>query len=78
MMRVKLRQSLTFHPLGLLERNRNWRSQINLDSGMYQVWLFFFLSSIISLSIQRCLLPTVNQETGIKDPYQEPTKTLKT
>ncbi|CAF4022717.1 unnamed protein product [Adineta steineri] len=26
----------------------------------------------------RCLLPTVDQETGIKDPNQEPLKTLKT
>ncbi|CAF1647920.1 unnamed protein product [Didymodactylos carnosus] len=26
----------------------------------------------------RCLLPTVDQETGIRDPDQQPWKTLKT
>lgn len=32
---------------------------------------------IYLISTDRCLLPTVNQETGLKDPNQEPWKTLR-
>ncbi|CAF1106749.1 unnamed protein product [Rotaria sp. Silwood1] len=57
---------------------------IQIDEIMFQIdyWREIQIGDQVKLrwfrSCLRCLLPTVTQETGIRDPNQEPWKTLQT
>jgi hypothetical protein len=63
---------------GLLEGAEHRASAFPLDLGLFEVRSFVVLRSPIDVSLGRCLLPTIDQKTGVKDDGQEPWKTLRT
>lgn len=67
---------------GWLERNSDQPNEISMDFTVFEVLLLaldlFSFSELQCDRVCRCLLPTVDQQTGIKDPDQEPWKTLRT